>query len=186
MINSFNAFPIVLAVISLFLDFVISVYKLLADITDAQDKLLTLIEIILTFLFAPIAFPVSDFDYDVCLGTGLSDSIMESLSTYATLGLTMLLWFFIIVGVLIVVAIVCKKNEKAKKDLFKIGGCVLCILILIYAVLALLFIALALLGTLNSLATGLLTGFSGVIEGLELYMAFREVQDTKNKVGLGG
>lgn len=140
----------------------------------------------MTLLFAPIAFPVSDFEYEDCLGTGLSDSIMESLGTYATLGLTMILWFVIIVASMIVIACVCKKNKEGMKKLMGLGVCALVILTLVYVGLALLFIGLALLGTVNSLATGLLTGFSGIIEALELYMAIRDLQDVKNKVGLGG
>ena len=111
---------------------------------------------------------------------------MESLGTYATLGLTMILWFVIIVASMIVIACVCKKNKEGMKKLMGLGVCALVILTLVYVGLALLFIGLALLGTVNSLATGLLTGFSGIIEALELYMAIRDLQDVKNKVGLGG
>lgn len=111
-INRFNAFPIVLALISVLADLVISVSKLFCRITNAQDKALTFLEILLTLLFAPIAFPISDFDYDECLGTGLSDSIMNSLGTYATLGLTMLLWIAVIVGAILVVKCVCKKDSE--------------------------------------------------------------------------
>ena len=175
-----------LAIISLIIDFGISVYKLVVPITDQQDKVLTVIEIILTFLFAPIAFPVSDFDYGICIATGLSDSIMESLDSYAQVGLTMLLWAIIVIAAMIIVRLVCKKNEEAKKGLTQIGACILVIIIFVYGALALLFIVLAFLGTLNSLATGILTGFSGVIEGIELYMAVRETQDVSNKVGLSG
>ena len=184
-INSFNAFPVVLAIISLVIDFGISVFKLVVPISDKQDKILTVIEIILTFLFAPIAFPVSDFDYGECIATGLSDSIMESLDSYATVGFTMLLWALIVIAAIIIVRLVCRKNEEAKKSLTQLGTCVLVVIFFVYGALALLFIVLALLGTLNSLATGLLTGFSGIIEGIELYMAVREVQDVSNKVGLG-
>lgn len=186
MINRFNIFPVVLAIISLTLDCGISVYKLVFPITDRQDKILTVVEIILTFLFAPIAFPVSDFGYEECIVTGLSDSIMESLDSYATVGFTMLLWALIVIAAIVVVRLVCMKNEEAKKGLTQIGACVLTVIIFVYGALALLFIVLAFLGTLNSLATGLLTGVGGVVEFIELYMAFREVQDVSNKVGLSG
>lgn len=61
------------------------------------------------------------------------------------------------------------------------GGLILIVICLFYLGLALLFIVLALLGTITSLATGLVTGIGGVIEGIELYAAFREVQDTAQK-----
>lgn len=164
-----------LAVISMTIDLTLSVAKLACKITDKADKAMTTAEIILTFLFAPIAFPVSDFDYDTCVGTGLTDSIMESLGTYATLGLSLLLYVFIIVAVLLVIVCVCKKNKKAIEGLGKIGICAIIIIMLIYLVVALIFVVLALLGTAESLATGLLTGFAGVVEGLELYVAFRDL-----------
>ena len=62
-INGFNAAPVIIAVVSMTLDFGISVFKLVGRISQRTDKILTMAEILLTFLFAPIAFPVSDFEY---------------------------------------------------------------------------------------------------------------------------
>ncbi len=172
--------------ISLVLDLTIAIYKLVAKLTAAQDKALTLLEIVLTFLFAPIAFPVADFDYDDCIATGLSDSIMDDLSTYATLGLTMLIWMIVILACMVLIKVVCKKDKEGSAKLLKIGLIVLFVFIVLYGILALLFLVLAFLGTVESLATGAVTGFSGIVEGVELYVAFRETQDVSNKVGLSG
>ncbi len=162
-------------------DITISVIKLLCKITVKQDKGLTVLEIMFTLLFAPIAFPISDFDYDDCIGTGLSDAIMESLSTYATLGLTMLIWMGVTIAAMIIVHFVCKKDKEGSKKLMAIAGCVLLIMGFLYFCLAMIFIVLAFLGTLKSIATGLLTGIGGIIEALELYAAIREAKDTTEK-----
>lgn len=88
---------------------------------------------------------------------------MNSLGTYATLGLTMLLWIAVVVGAIIVVKCVCKKDSEGQKKLMGCGALILIIILLFYLGLALLFIVLALLGTITSLATGLVTGIGGVI-----------------------
>lgn len=98
---------------------------------------------------------------------------MNDLGTYATLGLTMLLWIAVIVGAIIVIKCICKKGSEGEKKLVGCGALVLVVICLFYFALALLFIVLALLGTITSLATGLVTGIGGVIEGIELYAAFR-------------
>ena len=163
-INGFNIGPVILAIISLILDFCISVYKLFGNISEKMDKRLTGAEIVLTFLFAPIAFPVSDFDYSECVATGLSDSIMESLDSYSTLGLTMLIWIGVIIGAMVLIQLVCRKDSENKQGLLKCGATILFIILLIYGILALLFLVLAFMGTLNSLLTGIATGIGGIVE----------------------
>ena len=58
---------------------------------------------------------------------------------------------------------VCKKDSEGQKKLMGCGALILIIILLFYLGLALLFIVLALLGTITSLATGLVTGIGGVI-----------------------
>ena len=70
---------------------------------------------------------------------------MNSLGTYATLGLTMLLWIAVVVGAIIVVKCVCKKDSEGQKKLMGCGALILIIILLFYLGLALLFIVLAVL-----------------------------------------
>ena len=184
-INGFNVGPVILAVISLILDFCISVYKLFGYISEKMDKRLTAAEIILIFLFVPLAFSFSDFDYSECVATGLSDSIMESLDSYSKLGLTMLIWIGVIIGAMVLILLVCWKDSENKEGLLKLGLIILFVILLVYAILALLFLVLAFMGTLISLLTGLAMGIGGIVEFIILCQAFREEQDVSSKVGLG-
>lgn len=44
----------------------------------------------MTLFFGPLSFPLSDFDYETCIETHLTPSIMKNLGTYSTLGVTLL------------------------------------------------------------------------------------------------
>lgn len=120
----------------------------------------------LTFLFAPLCFPLADFDYDDCIATGLSDDVMNKLGTYSSVGFTMLIALAIIIGVVIVLHVVCKKFDETKK---KWVNCFMgfgYLIALFYVIIAFMFLIFAFLGTLVSLGTGILVGVGGIIEGI--------------------
>ena len=169
MINGFGIIPIILAVVTLAADLSMSIVKLVKKKMEKSNSILmTKVQVLLTFLMAPIAFPITDFTYEDCLKTGLTDTVMNHLPEFAIMALITLLVIAAIIIVLLVVLLACKEKLNNSDDENK--KCCTCSTVLqvfffiVYFVVAATFLVLGFFGSLNSLVTAVVTTFSGFVE----------------------